>query len=130
MPPTVEFPLEVAPGAALPFFLASAPERASDFVAALLDDINACANRCTITWPGTNIETAYDQIISLKGLAGLATGSQVLCTACDQLTVDLLRGVDRAAIAARYIEIASQSAGIVERFAARIVHATGQDPEF
>ena len=131
MPPAVvQFPLEVAPGSALPFFLTSAPERTSDFVAALLADINACISLCTIVWPGTNIETAHDQIISLKGLAGLATGSQALCAACDQLMTDFLRGVDRETIATRYIEIANQSAGVVERFAARIVRATGQDPAF
>ena len=127
-----QFPQEVSPAHGLSFFWIHAPESAPEFVAAVLADINMCTQRCTIAWPGTTKETAHDQIVSLKGVIGMATGSQVLCAACDALAVDLERGVDRTALAARYKAIASQFVGLIEEFADRIagLTPTGQDSEF
>lgn len=130
-PATVaRFPEEASPRHGLSFFWIHAPHRAADFFASVVADINACSKQCTIAWPGTSNETAYDQIISLKGVVGMATGSHALCLACDQLLVDLVRGADRVAMADRYIEIARQGVALVERFASRIRHETGQDPVF
>ena len=85
MPSAVaQFPLEVSPAHGLSFFWIHAPERAPEFVASVLADIKTCAQRCTIAWPGTTEETAHDQIVSLKGVVGMATGSQALCHACDE----------------------------------------------
>ncbi|WAT14856.1 hypothetical protein [Xanthomonas fragariae] len=91
------------------------PIRMTDYVKAVLGDIDRCAAGCTIAAPGTDQAEILDQIHTLKN-ALVPLGSQELLKACERLRSDTCHGVDRVLIERRYQAVAHAAARLVRKF--------------